>query len=127
MYHELYPNALRGVSEGVSGCIYELEAQEGQLIPFKNIPFSWLAAEPVPVKSCRIVDNAYSLFMEFERLGKMRVSRFEEKTASELERWYDMILNYITEKNMRDIPGCSYAVFISEKFPRVWEKYMQSL
>lgn len=125
VYHELYRNALREVSDGVSGCIYEVEAQEGQVIPFKNIPFSWLATEPVPVKGCRRVDNTYSLFMEFERSGKMRVSRFEEKTAAELDRWYEMILNYITEKNMRDTPGCSYAVLIREKFPWVWERYIR--
>ena len=28
VYHELYPNALREVSEGVSGYIYEVHAEE---------------------------------------------------------------------------------------------------
>lgn len=38
IYHELYPDALRQVSEGVSGYIYEVEADNSQVMPFKNIP-----------------------------------------------------------------------------------------
>lgn len=37
IYHELYPDALKEVSEGISGCIHEVEAEESQIIPFKNI------------------------------------------------------------------------------------------
>ncbi len=38
MYFELYPNALREVSEGKMGSIYEVEADEKGVLPFKNIP-----------------------------------------------------------------------------------------
>lgn len=50
VYHELYPNALREVSEGVSGYIYEAEAEECQVMHFKNIPCARLATEPIAVK-----------------------------------------------------------------------------
>ena len=42
VYHELYPHALREVSEGVGGCIYAVEADESQVIPFPNIPVARL-------------------------------------------------------------------------------------
>lgn len=38
VYHELYPNALREVAEGVSGYIDKVLAEENQVILFKNIP-----------------------------------------------------------------------------------------
>lgn len=80
IYHELYPNALREVSEGVNGYIYEVHAEEKQVIPFKNIPYARLATKPIEVKKCVQVENAYDLFMEYVRQGKMKVSRFEDKT-----------------------------------------------
>lgn len=49
IYHELYPNALWEVSEGVSGYLYEVQAEEEQVIPFKNIPCARLVTEAIVV------------------------------------------------------------------------------
>ena len=38
-----------------------------------------------------------------------------------LEWWYSTIIEYLKEKNMIQTPNCSYALFIKEKFPQVWE------
>lgn len=124
IYHELYPNALKEVSEGVSGYIYEVHAEECQVIPFKNIPCARLATEPVKVKNSVRVENAYDLFMEYEKQGKMKIARFEDKTMQQLEWWYNDLVEYLEEKNMIETPDCSYALFIKEKFPHVWERYI---
>ena len=88
VYHELYPNALKEVSEGVSGYIYEVLAEENQIIPFNNIPCARLATEPIEVMKCTKVENAYALFMEYVKQGKMKVSHFEDKSEQQLEWWY---------------------------------------
>ncbi len=120
IYHELYPNALREVSEFVDGYIYEVNADEAQIIPFKNIPCARLATEPVKPISCTVVGNAYELFMKYMSEGRMKLGRFEDKSAEELERWYSMIENYIKEKRLP--PDCSYTEFVRQKFPSVWER-----
>lgn len=74
IYNELYPNALKEVSEGVSGYIYEVEADECQVIPFQNIPCARLATEPVTVKRVVKVENAYDL-LNFPGYGKDIYSR----------------------------------------------------
>ncbi len=74
VYHELYPNALKEVSEGVSGYIYEVLAEENQIIPFKNIPCARLATEPIEVMKCTKVENAYALFMEYMKQGSLEVN-----------------------------------------------------
>ncbi len=125
VYHELYPGALRQVSEGVRGYIYEVEAGENQVIPFKNIPCARLAAEPVEVTGCLEVGNAYELFLKYVEQGKMRIGRFEEKSEQELGRWYSMIKAYLKEKEMVRTPDCSYAVFVRNRFPGVWEEYLR--
>ena len=126
IYHELYPNALKEVSDGVSGYIYKVNASEEQVIPFKNIPCARLATEPVEVAECIRVENAYDLFLDYVNQGKMRIGRFEDKTAKQLEWWYTTCVEYLKEKNMIETPECSYAVFIKKKLPQVWEKYISN-
>ena len=122
VYHELYPNALREVSEGVSGYIYEVLAEENQVIPFKNIPCARLATEPVEVTEFLRVENAYALFMEYVKQGKMKVGRFEDKSEKQLDWWYSCCIEYLKEKHMIETPDCSYAAFIKSKLPQVWER-----
>ena len=127
VYHELYPNALKEVSEGVSGYIYEVLAEENQIIPFKNIPCARLATEPIEVMKCTKVENAYALFMEYVKQGKMKVSHFEDKTEQQLEWWYSCCVEYLEEKHMIETSECSYASFIKEKLPQVWERYVNGI
>lgn len=124
IYNELYPNALKEVSENVSGYIYEVYAEEHQVIPFKNIPCARLATEPVEVVKAVRVENAYDLFMEYVRQGKMKIGYFEDKSEQQLEWYYSSIVAYLKEKNIVETPNCSYALFVKEKFPQVWEKYI---
>ena len=63
--------------------------------------------------------------MEQEKKGAFTVSRFEEKTERSLNWWYDAVLRYIAEKRMIETPECSYAWFVREKFPEIWEKYVR--
>ena len=80
IYHELYPNAFRQVSEGVKGCIYIVNAREGEYISFKNIPCARLGTVPLDVVDCIDVPNAYELLQNYIREGRLKVSRFEDKS-----------------------------------------------
>lgn len=99
-------------------------AEENQVIPFKNIPCARLATEPVEVTKCVRVENAYDLFMEYVRQGKMKVGYFEDKSEQQLEWWYSCCVEYLKEKHMAETPDCSYASFIKSKLPQVWERYI---
>lgn len=123
----VYMNALKEVSEGVSGYIYEVLAEEEQVIPFKNIPCARLATEPIGVTKCVHVENAYDLFMEYVKRGKMKISHFEDKSEQQLEWWCSCIVEYLKEKNMIETSECSYALFIKERIPQVWEKYLRTV
>lgn len=125
IYHELYPNALKEVSDGVAGYIYKVEADESQVIPFKNIPTARLATEPIEVADVKFIDNAYDYFLQNESKGLLKIGRFEDKSKQSLENWYNMIYEYIKEKNMMTTPDCLYAKFVQVKFPQVWEKYLK--
>ena len=126
IYHEIYPDALKEVSEGLSGVIYELDPPEAILQPFKNIPGAWLGMEPIAITEETIIPNCYLWFLTMERQGKLVISRFENKSQKALDWWYNMIFEYIREKNMIHTPDCSYAQFVKKKFPWVWERYENS-
>ena len=127
VYHELYPDALKEVSDGVSGSIYIVDADEDSILPFKNIPVARLATQPVKVLKEIKVENAYDLFMQYVAEGKMKIGRFEDKTEKAIANWHSMVLSYIKEKDMIKTPDCSYALFVKEKFPSVWRQYEKEI
>lgn len=122
-YDELYPDALREVSEGRSGCIYAVEADEKDILPFKNIPCARLATVPMKVIGCTEINDCYEWLLEQEKLGTFEINRFEDKSEKEMQWWYKTILDYIDRKGMIETPDCSYAEFVKRKFPNVWEDY----
>ena len=127
VYHELYPDALKEVSDGVSGSIYIVDADEDSILPFKNIPVARLATQPVKVLKEIKVENAYDLFMQYVAEGRMKIGRFEDKTEKAIANWHSMVLSYIREKDMIKTPDCSYALFVKEKFPSVWRQYEKEI
>ena len=122
VYDELYPDALREVSEGVRGWLYTVEVSEEDVLPFGDNPSARLSVKPLKVCGCIEVPDAYALLQEYIRLGKMGVGRYEDMTQKHLAFYYRMILDYMRRKQMD--PACSYARFVREKFPSVWEQFL---
>lgn len=122
LYDELYPDALREVSEGVRGWLYTVEVSEADVLPFGDNPSARLSVKPLKVSGCIEVPDAYALFREYIRLEKMGVGRYEDMTQKHLAFYHQMILEYMRRKQMD--PDCSYARFVREKFPSVWEQFL---
>ncbi|WP_051209491.1 hypothetical protein [Butyrivibrio sp. WCD3002] len=108
VYHELYPNALREVSEGVSGCIYVVDANDDQYIKFKNIPCARLGIVPIEVADAIIVDNAYDFIQNYIRQGKLKVSRYEDKTSDQLNKWHTRFDTPIILSEPTAFWGCGF-------------------
>lgn len=123
VYFELYPNALKEVSEGKEGCIYEVAANEKDVLPFKNIPCARLGTVPMEVVNCTKILDAYDWFMQEKLESKLKVVRYGTMNEKQMNNWYRMIFDYIKGKNMIETPECSYAKFVQCKFPHVWEQY----
>lgn len=127
VYDELYPDALREVSEGVSGWIYYVDVEEDQVLPFKNIPCARLSVEPVRVDGVIEVPDAYGLLRDYEARGKLVIGRYEEKSQRELQWYAHTIRDYMAQKRMHLTPECSYARFIRRKFPDVWRQFVEEV
>ena len=124
VYDELYPDALREVSEGVSGWIYYADVKEDQVLPFRNIPCARLSVEPVRLAGAMEVADAYALLRDYEARGLLEIGRYEDKSERELQWYARAIRDYMMQKQMHLTPECSSARFIRRKFPEVWEQFI---
>ncbi len=125
-YHELFPNALKEAAQGRKGYIYTVNAEEKDVLPFKNIPYARLGTAPMRTESCREISDCYKWLLEQEAAGVFHICRYQDKSSQEMERWYQQIYDYIKEKKMLDTPECSYAEFVRKKFPKIWERLENS-
>ena len=87
-----------------------------------------LKDQPLNENGTQYGDRAdlYEWLLEQERSGHLRVSRYEEKSPQALKNWHTGILEEIRRMHLIEVPDSSYARFIREKFPAVWEEYEQS-
>lgn len=122
-YQELYPNALKECCEGKSGYIYEIEAEEEDVVPSHDIVTVSHPKKELKVTGCIEIENLYDWLMEEEDMGRFRLYLFENKTRQELLIWENTILRYLAANKMMENPDCSYAKFVREKLPKTWEKY----
>lgn len=47
-------------------------------------------------------------------------------SEKEMTMWYEMIFDYLKEKEMITMPECSYAKFVKDKFLFIWKRYENS-
>jgi len=127
VYHEIYPDALKDVSQNKCGYIYEVELDEMYVSPLPDNPYAFVSSVSVPVTCFVKISNVYDLFMKYIEQHKLKVIFFEEKTENQLDWWYQNLISYLKKRNMVNSPGCSYARFIQMKMPHVWRQYISSV
>ncbi len=111
---EYYSNALIDTYKGVSGYIYAAEkiTDSGFQV---QIPDAAASREPVLIKSCEFVPDAYEAILAAEKEGLISVLRYEESSQARLE-WIERTIRKEYEESA-DKP--EYRHFIEGKFPFV--------
>lgn len=123
VYDELYPNALQEESRGIEGFIYEVEASAEQYLPHSQIPWVKLGTCQIPVTHCEHIPDAWDWFSRGEAERRLIIRRYETFDKKELDLYSSLIIVYLNKSNMITTPDSSYARFIKQKFPQVWENY----
>lgn len=124
-YHELFENAFREATEGKSGYIYTVEAEEDDVEEGGEVLTVCKAKKNVEITSSEKIDDLYIWLMEEEDMGRFRIYNFEQHSRTEKLLWENAILRYLSKNRMAENENCAYAEFIKEKLPSVWEKYMK--
>lgn len=124
-YHELYPNAFEEGYKGRAGFLYTVDAAQEDTAALRQIPGVKMGTAPLKVVSSVAIEDCYQWLMRRERNGEWKLCKYEDKSDRELQNWYGMIADDLKEKNMIHTPACSYAGFVRQKFPTVWEQYVR--
>lgn len=116
-YEECFPNALEIIYKGKAASLYTC-CPRGDMRP-TAIPNEYVTAQPVPVEGEKRIPDVYGALLEQERLGTLRIIRYEEQSEKS-RAWYRKAhAEDIAEKGLltRDTP---YARYMKETYPESW-------
>lgn len=111
---EYYPNALFDTYKGVSGYIYSVDTITDSHFQLQ-IPDAASSSDPIPVKYCEFVPDAYDAILAAEEKGLISIRRYEDMTTAQLE-WNEKT---IREEYEKAVNQPEYRHFIEGKFPFV--------
>lgn len=118
---EYYPHALIDTYEGVSGYIYAVEdiVDSGFQL---QIPDAATSRDPVVVKYCEFIPDAYEAILKAANEGLVSILRYEDCSEEKL-KW---IKRTFQEEYAKSIDRLEYRYFLESKFPFV-NKYISDL
>lgn len=124
-YHELFENAFSESTEGKKGFVYTAEAQAEEVEETGEILTVCKAKKELSVTGSEEIQDLYAWLMENEDMGRFRLYPFEQHGRREMLLWENSILRYLSKNRMIENPENPYAMFIKEKLPTIWEKYLK--
>lgn len=125
VYTELFPGAFSEAYAGKPGFLYVCEPDEKKLLRFPSNPHLRLSTEPVSVRRCERIENLHDWFLQREREDRLVIRRFQELTPSALSIWHGVVLEALQNSLVSPSAESSYAKFVQEKMPAVWERFLQ--
>ena len=116
-YEECFPNALEKIYKGKAASLYLCCPRE-DMRP-TAIPNESVTGSPVPVAEERGIPDVYEALLEQERLGALRVIRYEDQSEKS-RAWYRKAhVEDILEKDLLTL-DTPYARYMKETYPESW-------
>lgn len=112
-YDEYFPNQLRVMYQGHSGCIYA--ADEDAFPTLEKMPWVYLANRPVTVTACRFIPDLYGALLDAEQDGRLILHRYESLPGPQQE-----IHRRIVRQSLEGHDEDAYVRFIREHMPEVF-------
>ncbi len=107
-----YPHATKDTYQGVSAYIYCVE-ETSSMHPLPDIPDAVVSPEPVAVKSCKWIPDAYEEIQKALRDGLITLVSYEQGS----EAWHQQIGILLREDYEKTIDHPEYRHFLEGKFP----------
>ena len=118
-YEEYFPNALREVYGGKSASLYRCAWRE-DMTP-TAIPNEYVTPDPVPVLEELPIPDVYAALLEQERLGTLKLVRYEEMTERRRAWVLEAEAQTILEKDLLHVrEDDPFARYLREHYPDSW-------
>ena len=111
-YDEYFPGATVEIYGGQGGWVYTCE---GDYPHREDMPWVYLADQPVPVLERRFIPDIYQELLELERAGRLTITRYETLSEQGLAFVRRIIQREIGR--LREHPNEEYAAYIHAHFP----------
>lgn len=123
VYTEYYSGALKDVYSDKMGYIYRCCCDAELLLDSPTpIGCALVSQKPVEVRGYTALPNVYEALLEYERAGKLIISRFETLSDSQKAFGEKMLTEEIRKYRLKENPDCNYSRFIRKRFAKIWEK-----
>lgn len=117
-YEEYFPNALWELYQGKRASLYRCVQREDMEPTL--IPNEYVTPLEVPVEEERIISDVYQALLEQERLGALRIVRWEEVSPARRAWILQAEAGEIRERKLLDRPEDPFARYMREKYPDSW-------
>lgn len=117
-YEEFFPNALEEIYRGKSASLYVCAYRED--METTEFPNEYTAKSEVLVEREVFISDVYAALKEQERLGTLKIVRWEDTGAQRREWVVKAELLTIQEQNLLAQPDSPFARYVREKYPESW-------
>ena len=121
-YEEQFAGQLEAFYRGASGWLYRVEP--GPLArPVEGREGMFYVPEGTAVAEARIIPDVYEALAEQERLGRLKVWRFAQRTPQEREELTWRVARHLAANGLFE--GRQVAGFFQRYFPEAWEQALR--
>ena len=118
-YEEYFPGALREVYGGKSASLYRCLWRED--METTAIPNEYVTPSPVPVLEELSIPDVYAALLEQERLGALKIVRYQDMTEKRLAWVREAEAQTILEKDLLNVrQDDPFARYLREHYPDSW-------
>lgn len=119
-YYEQFPNQFKSFYDGVSGYLYSAIRDENFVKGTEED--MWMSKNKINIENCEKINNVYDEILKLEKLGSIKIIRFETLSPEERDKMVDMIAGIIEKKELLTSPLSEEAIFYSSYYEQSWEK-----
>jgi len=120
IFTEWFQNQLIEFYKGVSGCIYECDMNNPNIMQ-THIKDVLNSEQPVPILNYQEIEDCYTEILKREEMGMVKIKRYNTLSQEELINIYNKTVKAIKmEKLLTSFP--EKADFVMQKFPLAWKE-----
>lgn len=118
-YEEQFPAQLTAFYDGVEGYVYQIKSKR-TFLKVENCESVWFSCDNVAVTDTIYIPNVYEEIQRYQKLGKIKVIRFEETPKEKINSLYAHIAQKITNSGLIDQPESEESIFYRTYFEAAW-------
>lgn len=123
-YEEQFPDQLKMFYQGAKGYLYYIESN-ADFCPVEDRECMFYSLINAKICKLEFVQDVYGELIKYEKLGKIKILRYNEQTLQRQEELNNMILTAIIRSNFYENSEARRG-FYKKYFAEVWKKALET-